>query len=252
MITLKAIQNSTPPTNPSFLHPRRILNRKKPTLSFCNSNDTESEPSHPEGDKRKQELLAKIAMLHTQKIRLTDYLDERSAYLTQFAEEANAEFDQIAENALKGLDEAGDRIMENLDNRIQSFEETVESNREEIEMNDIKLAEFEDQIETDRNEGLFFKSFKKKGPEEQVDAKEETQKLRKLTRDSAGSKIRRNIYLALIVLLVVSIVNAIISSAELDWRKIGFLGLILVGLLAQYFYEQRMSLSSEKTEGKEE
>jgi hypothetical protein len=30
-------------------------------------------------------------MLQAQKVRLTDYLDERSAYLTQFAEEANAD-----------------------------------------------------------------------------------------------------------------------------------------------------------------
>lgn len=49
-------------------------------------------------------------MLQAQKVRLTDYLDERSAYLTQFAEEANAEIDQIGENALKELDEAGTRV----------------------------------------------------------------------------------------------------------------------------------------------
>lgn len=49
-------------------------------------------------------------MLQAQKLRLTDYLDERSAFLTQFAEEANAEIDQIGENALKELDEAGSRV----------------------------------------------------------------------------------------------------------------------------------------------
>uniref|UniRef100_A0A6N2MN64 Uncharacterized protein n=1 Tax=Salix viminalis TaxID=40686 RepID=A0A6N2MN64_SALVM len=38
-------------------------------------------------------------MLQAQKVRLTDYLDERSAYLAQFAEEANAEFDKIGEDA---------------------------------------------------------------------------------------------------------------------------------------------------------
>lgn len=49
-------------------------------------------------------------MLQAQKLRLTDYLDERSAFLTQFSEEANAEIDQIGENALKELDEAGSRV----------------------------------------------------------------------------------------------------------------------------------------------
>lgn len=49
-------------------------------------------------------------MLQAQKVRLTDFLDERSAFLTQFAEDANAEFDQIGENALKELDEASARV----------------------------------------------------------------------------------------------------------------------------------------------
>ncbi|KAG5253314.1 8-amino-7-oxononanoate synthase [Salix suchowensis] len=38
-------------------------------------------------------------MLQAQKVRLTDYLDERSAYLTQFAEKTKAEFDKIGEDA---------------------------------------------------------------------------------------------------------------------------------------------------------
>ncbi|GKC68696.1 UPF0503 protein, chloroplastic, partial [Tanacetum coccineum] len=69
--------------------------------SALSSNDSDAnspkEPS-PDGDAKKQELLARIAMLQAQKVRLTDFLDERSAYLTQFAEEANVEFDQVGEN----------------------------------------------------------------------------------------------------------------------------------------------------------
>lgn len=55
-------------------------------------------------------MLAKIAMLQTQKVRLTDFLDEQSDYLTQFAEEANAEIDQIGEEARKELEEASARV----------------------------------------------------------------------------------------------------------------------------------------------
>lgn len=109
MITLKAIQTSSP-TKLAFIQSRKLPSKKNSILSFCKSNDAGSEPLPPEGDARKQELLARIAMLQTQKVRLTDYLDERSAYLTQFAEEANAEFDEIGENALKELDEAGTRV----------------------------------------------------------------------------------------------------------------------------------------------
>lgn len=83
-------------------------------LCLCKNSDSgsdsNSEAPKPDGDTKKQELLARIAMIQTQKVRLTDYLDERSAYLTQFAEEANAEFDKIGEDALKGLDEASSRV----------------------------------------------------------------------------------------------------------------------------------------------
>jgi len=49
-------------------------------------------------------------MLQTRKVRLTEYLDERSAYLTQFGEKVNAEFEKIGEDALKELDEASARV----------------------------------------------------------------------------------------------------------------------------------------------
>ena len=50
-------------------------------------------------------------MLQTSKVRLTDFLDERSDYLTKFAEEANAEFDKVGEDAMKDLDEASSRVL---------------------------------------------------------------------------------------------------------------------------------------------
>ncbi|KAK1298669.1 hypothetical protein QJS10_CPB14g00825 [Acorus calamus] len=251
MNTLKAIQTSSLPRNPSFFHARKPVSIRRSTATHCNSNGKASESPPPtEGDKQKQELLAQIAMLQAQKVRLTDFLDERSTYLTQFAEDANAEFDEIAENARKELDEAGARIMENLENKMQSFEETAELNRQEIEENEKILEDFEDQIERDRNEGLFFKNLRKTKPPKQMAAKEEARKLKELARESAGSKVRRNIYLGLISLLTVAIVQAIVSSPEVEWRKVIALALIALALLAQFIYEQSLS-SSEKQEEKE-
>lgn len=110
MIALK-IQTSFTATNYPFFHTgRRLSNTKNSFLCLCKPNDSNSEASSPEGDTRKQDLLARIAMLQAQKVRLADYLDERSAYLTQFGEEANAEFDKVGEEALKGLDEASARV----------------------------------------------------------------------------------------------------------------------------------------------
>ncbi|KAL8544431.1 hypothetical protein ACS0TY_004835 [Phlomoides rotata] len=138
-------------------------------------------------------------MLQTQKVRLTDYLDERSEYLTQFAEEANAEIDQIGENALKELDEAGARV--------------------EIEESEKKVADFEGQIEKERNEGLFFKNLGENEPVVKAKAREETERIEQVTKKSAGSVIRRNIYLGLIGLVVIGIVDASTSSTS-DWRKV--------------------------------
>lgn len=105
-------------TNTSTLttlhHPHNTTRRSSVFLCLCsttnNSNDESESNSKAEGDVQSQELLAQIAMIQTQKVRLTDFLDERSEYLTQFGEEAKAGIDKIGEDALKGLDEASDRV----------------------------------------------------------------------------------------------------------------------------------------------
>ncbi|KAL2484804.1 hypothetical protein Adt_29560 [Abeliophyllum distichum] len=247
MIFVKAIQTSFTPIN-HLVHKRDNFQRKRLILSLCKSNDwdnSDSEGRKPEGDTRKQDLLARIAMLQTQKVRLTDYLDERSAYLTQFAEEANAEIDQIGENALRELDEASVRIMENIESQMQAFEESAELNKSEIEKNEQTVSDFEGQIDRDRNEGLFFKNLRPKTPIEVEKAKEEAEKIRKLTIKKAGSATRRNIYLALIGLVVIGIIEA--STDASDLRKVAVLGMILVGLLSQLIYEQNMLSEAERT-----
>ncbi|XVF23788.1 hypothetical protein REPUB_Repub13aG0069400 [Reevesia pubescens] len=169
-------------------------------------------------------------MLQTQKVHLIDYLDERSAYLTQFAEEANAEFDKVREDALKGLEEAGERV------------------GQEIENNEDQLAQFEGQIEKDRNEGLFFKNLTEKKPADNAKAKDEAKKIKEVTKEKAGSKARRNIYLALIAPLVIGIADYFISAS--DWRKVAVLGAILVALFSQFIYEQTLLSEAEKQDGK--
>lgn len=195
-------------------------------------------------------------MLQAQKVRLTDYLDERSAYLTQFAEEANVEFDQVGENALKELEEASARIMGNIESQMQAFEESAESSKMAIEENQKKLDEFENRFENERNEGLFFKSLGQSKPVNKSIAKEAARKINELNKQTAGTETRRNIYLALIGLVSISIVESLISPS-FDWRKGVVLGVILVGLLTQLTYEQKMlaetrSTESEKNQEKKE
>ncbi|WOL00718.1 hypothetical protein Cni_G09431 [Canna indica] len=259
-LNLKTIQPSFLLPNPSLGHYRtKPRNRRRSSHCLCSSNDAGGggggDSSSQGGDKRRQEILARIAMLQTQKVRLTDFLDERSAYLTQFAEDANAEFDQIGENALKELDEASARIMEKLESRAQAFEEDAEINRQEIEKNNKVLEEFEEKIERDRNEGLFFKNLREKPavvPREKVaEAKVEARKLKEATeRSAAASKVRGNIYLALMAVLAVTIGNAVAAAPEVEWRKVAALGLIFVGLVAQFVFEKSLSSETEEEERK--
>ncbi|GER55822.1 hypothetical protein STAS_33505 [Striga asiatica] len=142
--------------------------------------------------------------------------------------------------------------MGNIESQMQAFEESIEVNRLETEENEKKLADFESQIEEDRNEGLFFKNLREKKPVDKEKAKEEAQKVRELASRSAGSVARRNIYLGLIGLVVFGIIDATISITS-DWKKIAVLGVILIGLISQLVYEQSMlSDETDKSEQKKE
>jgi hypothetical protein len=140
---------------------------------------------------------------------------------------------------------------------MQAFEETAEVQRQEIEMNDKVLEDFEDWIEKEKNEGMFFKSLGKVKPrnkmEIKVKAKVEAQKVKEIAEESAGSKTRMNIYLGLMGILGITIANAIFATPEVEWRKVAALGLIFIGLVAQVIYEQDISPpEAEKTEKIEE
>ncbi|KAI3750514.1 hypothetical protein L2E82_21153 [Cichorium intybus] len=257
MISLKTIQTTTftTTTKHDFFHrtDSSIKNHHHSRLFLRRSKDSDANTNTTpeEGDARKQELLARIAMLQAQKVRLTDFLDERSDYLTQFAEEANAEFDQVGENARKELEEASARIMGNIESQMQAFEESAESNKLEIEENQKKLDEFEVRFQNEVNEGLFFKNL---GPSKPVDptiAKTEAEKIKELTKQTAGLKTRRNIYLGLIGLISVSLIDSFISQS-FDWRKGAILGVILVGLVTQLTYEQKMLGETQKIDTEKE
>ncbi|GAU35686.1 hypothetical protein TSUD_162580 [Trifolium subterraneum] len=247
MIALKTIHPSFRHTNIKYnIHCTRLHNKRSSNLCFCKSNGSGSQAPQP-GDTKKQDLLAQIVMLQTRKVRLLDYLDERSAYLTQFGEKVNAEFEKIGENALKDLDEAGARITANMDSQMLEFEESAEFNRQEIEEREKKLEEFEIQIENDRNEGLFFKSLRKKVPVvDKAQAKMEAEKIKDVTREKAGSRIRKNVYRFFIGLLTFTVVYSI-ASPSTDWRKVAVFGAILAALISQFIYEQNMSAETRTT-----
>lgn len=137
--------------------------------------------------------------------------------------------------------------MENIESQMQAFEESAELNRREIEDNDNKVADFEGQMVNDRNEGMFFKNLGQKKPTNKAKAKVETERIKDLTKAKAGSKTRKNIYLALMAVIVIAIADSFISPSP-DWRKVAVLGAILVGLITQFTYEQKLSSELESIE----
>uniref|UniRef100_A0A1D1YMQ2 Protein FAM193A n=1 Tax=Anthurium amnicola TaxID=1678845 RepID=A0A1D1YMQ2_9ARAE len=142
--------------------------------------------------------------------------------------------------------------MENLENRMQAFEETAEANRQEIEKKEQLVEELEEKMERDRNEGLFFKNLTEKKPPPRgaraAEAGMEAKKLSELAREKAGSGARKNVYLALMALLGAAIANAVLASAEVEWRKVAALGFLLLALLAQYVYELQLSSQGDDEE----
>jgi hypothetical protein len=135
---------------------------------------------------------------------------------------------------------------------MQAFEETAEVQRQEIEMNDKVLEDFEDWIEKEKNEGMFFKSLGKVKPKKKMEikvkAKVEAQKVKEI----AASKTRINIYLGLMTILGLTIANAVFATPEVEWRKVAALGLIFIGLVAQVIYEQDISPPKAEETGKKE
>ena len=119
------------------------------------------------------------------------------------------------------------------------FEELNELNRLDIQESENKLVEFEDQMEKDQNEGLFFKSLGQKAPVDKAKAKDEVKKIEDdVSREKDGSKTRKNVYLFFIGLLTFGIVNSLASSSGTDWRKVAVLGAILVALFSLFINKQ--------------
>jgi hypothetical protein len=126
MLTLHTVQSSLPSLRRSSPFRRALLGRKRSFICASSSEDAESDSSPPlGGDKRQQEVLAKIAMLQAQKVRISDFLDERSAYLTKFAKDADSEFDLIGQNAMKELDAVGDQVSVSCNEKLSSCLFTV-------------------------------------------------------------------------------------------------------------------------------
>lgn len=51
-----------------------------------------------------------MVQLQTGKMRVTEFVDERSKHLSDIAAQAKEEYDKIAQDAMRNLDEAGSKV----------------------------------------------------------------------------------------------------------------------------------------------
>ncbi|KAL9270951.1 hypothetical protein AKJ16_DCAP15958 [Drosera capensis] len=250
MLSFKITQTSSiNPTRSSSSNPWRFSSKRHGLVvvscrssKWKNSSDSSDHPR--KGDPRKQELLAQIIMVETEKVRLTEYMDDRAAYLTQFVKEAKDEIDAIGEDAFRGLDRASARITERMDRQMKEYEESSRRNRLKMAKRDKEIADFENEYESLKNEGKFFKSLgRERTPPVRLvkaAAREKAKKIQELTRDiSTTSKIGKSLYLMFIGIVTTGVADSLVSDLP-DWRKTAVLSAILVSLLSQLAYEQRI------------
>lgn len=119
-----------------------------------------------------------------------------------------------------------------------AFEESTEMNRLEIEESEKKIEEFEDQMQKDRNEGLFFKNLGQKDLVDKAKPKEEVEKIKDVNIENSGSQTMKNVYLFFIGLLTFGIVDSVVSSSGADWKRVSVLGGIIVVLFSLFINQQ--------------
>eukprot|EP00246_Nothoceros_aenigmaticus_P009899 TRINITY_DN2592_c0_g1_i3.p1 TRINITY_DN2592_c0_g1~~TRINITY_DN2592_c0_g1_i3.p1 ORF type:complete len:302 (-),score=65.67 TRINITY_DN2592_c0_g1_i3:488-1393(-) len=228
---------------------RLVLNRRHVRVRMS-STGQEGEPEKVVGNKQVQDQLVKMLRLQTGKMRVRDFVDERSSYLSNIAEQAKAEGDKIAEDILRGIEEAGSKVLKRFDADAQAFEDELASARAEIEANEKDFDEFEKNVEIARSEGLFFKSlyrpmksWKSRSLEERNALEEQAAAISEVAKTSAGSKSRRYLYGVLIFLLTLTLVETV-SAGDFSWRKFAIYGGVLAFLLLQFSYEKSLASGS--------
>ncbi|XP_024375948.1 uncharacterized protein [Physcomitrium patens] len=231
---------------------RRSAGRRtcKRLLVFVSASGQVDEPEDGDGkgDEQVQDMLVGMVRLQAGKMRVTEFVDERSKLLSDIADQAKEEYDKIAQDAMGKMDEASSKIISSVDAEAQAMEEELASARAQMEADSREFDEFEENVDKARSEGLFFKSLYSKPlkpwsdrtADEKKSIKEEAKIVFNVARKSGSSKTRRFLYGVLIFLLSLSLVEAV-SNGEHPWPKLALYSFILVALVVQLTYESFMA-----------
>ncbi|KAG0576740.1 hypothetical protein KC19_5G104300 [Ceratodon purpureus] len=224
---------------------RRAASFKR-RLVFVSAGEQVDEPEDGDdkGDKQVQDMLVGMVRLQAGKLRVSEFVEDRSKMLSDIADQAKEEYDKIAQDAMRTMDEASSKIISSVDAEAQEMEEELAKARAEMEADSRDFDEFEENVDKARSEGLFFKSlyskplkaWKDRTNEEKKAIKEEASVVFNTAKKSGSSKTRRFLYGVLIFLLSLSLVEAV-SNGNYEWPKLALYSFILVALVVQLTYE---------------
>lgn len=71
----------------------------------------EPEDGDGKGDEQVQDMLVGMVRLQAGKMRVTEFVDERSKLLSDIADQAKEEYDKIAQDAMGKMDEASSKVL---------------------------------------------------------------------------------------------------------------------------------------------
>lgn len=74
----------------------------------------EPEDGDDQGDKQVQDILVGMVRLQASKMRVSEFVDDRSKMLSDIADQAKEEYDKIAQDAMRTMDEASSKVSQSL------------------------------------------------------------------------------------------------------------------------------------------
>jgi TolB-like protein len=74
----------------------------------------EPEDGDDQGDEQVQDMLVGMVRLQAGKMRVSEFVDDRSKMLSDIADQAKEEYDKIAQDAMRTMDEASSKVSQSL------------------------------------------------------------------------------------------------------------------------------------------
>ncbi|MCO5558574.1 hypothetical protein L7F22_012159 [Adiantum nelumboides] len=241
-----------------YLLKPRFCGKRQPFLVIKSSYGPRSKSSDgTSGDPKVQQMLVDMVRIQVGKVRMIEFVDERSQHLRNIADDVVLEYDRIAYRTMKDFDASGSRVLRQLDAGASAIEKDLMIARAEMEAHSRDFEEFQIRIAYSRNEGLFFKNlYKSPGGLRYEKSIAKDQLGKKIALASAekdlSSSYRQLLYGGLSIVMVSflwSSTSAFMSGSGMRASKLASYAVIFSLLLAQLAYVKVIVGEHEESRG---